>query len=187
MTTVLLLVAASLLAAPTPPRIGAPGRPRSRPAPAREIGDPLAEPSAYNLFAACLRSGLSAEIAARAAATVAPPAMARELRRSADLIALGADPQAVWSRPDPDGAIRDLAGPGRRAAPAGGAEAVALDELADRRRSDLDEIAAARAERAGVLIAGPLGLCFLPAFVCIGIVPVVLGLVDGLVGGGMLP
>ncbi len=26
-----------------------------------------------------------------------------------------------------------------------------------------------------VLIAGPLGLCFLPAFVCLGIVPVVAG------------
>ncbi|WP_066907750.1 type II secretion system F family protein [Millisia brevis] len=187
MITVLLVLAASLLAAPAPKRITAPARPRRSSPPAREIDDPLAEPAAYNLFAACLRSGLSAEIAGRAAAMVAPTAMARELRRSADLIALGADPQAVWSRPDPAGAIRDLAGPARRSARSGASMAAALDELADRRRSDLDEVATARAERAGVLIAGPLGLCFLPAFVCIGIVPVVLGLVDGLVGGGMLP
>ncbi len=42
------------------------------------------------------------------------------------------------------------------------------------------------AERAGVLIAGPLGLCFLPAFLCLGIVPVVLGLAGRLLGGGLL-
>jgi hypothetical protein len=30
--------------------------------------------------------------------------------------------------------------------------------------------------RAGVLAAAPLGLCFLPAFVLVGVVPVVTGL-----------
>ena len=34
-----------------------------------------------------------------------------------------------------------------------------------------------------VLVAGPLGLCFLPAFVCLGIVPVVIGLADGMLPG----
>lgn len=183
MTIVLVLLAAGLLVLPAPPRLAV----RSPPAIAsstRHRDDPLAEPAAYELFAACLRSGLSAEIGARAAASAAPAAMARELRRSADLIALGADPQEVWSRADPTGAIGELAGPARRSARSGASMAVALDELAERRRSELDEVAHAHAERAGVLIAGPLGLCFLPAFVCIGIVPVVLGLVDGLVGGG---
>jgi pilus assembly protein TadC len=44
----------------------------------------------------------------------------------------------------------------------------------------------AAAERAGVLIAGPLGLCFLPAFVCLGIVPVVAGLAGEVFGSGLL-
>jgi hypothetical protein len=30
------------------------------------------------------------------------------------------------------------------------------------------------------LIAGPLGLCFLPAFVCLGVVPVIAGLAGSL-------
>jgi pilus assembly protein TadC len=47
-------------------------------------------------------------------------------------------------------------------------------------------LAAAAAERAGVLIAGPLGLCFLPAFVCLGIVPVVVGLAGEIFGAGLL-
>lgn len=184
MSLVVLLLAVSLLTVPAPTRLGP--RVRRGPAPIseRRFDDPLAEPAAYDLFAACLRSGLSAEVGARAAAMAAPPKLARELLRSAELIALGADPQLVWARPDPSGALNDLAGPARRSARSGASMAAALDELADRRRAELDELAQARAERAGVLIAGPLGLCFLPAFVCIGIVPVVLGLVDGLVGSG---
>jgi hypothetical protein len=47
-------------------------------------------------------------------------------------------------------------------------------------------MAAATAERAAVLIAGPLGLCFLPAFVCLGIVPVVAGLAGHLLQSGLL-
>ena len=39
------------------------------------------------------------------------------------------------------------------------------------------------AERAGVLAVGPLGLCFLPAFVLLGVVPVVAGLVGPLLAG----
>ena len=36
------------------------------------------------------------------------------------------------------------------------------------------------------LIAGPLGLCFLPAFVCLGIVPVVAGLAGDVFTSGIL-
>lgn len=46
--------------------------------------------------------------------------------------------------------------------------------------------AAATGERAAVLIAGPLGLCFLPAFVCLGIVPVVAALARDLLQSGLL-
>ena len=33
-----------------------------------------------------------------------------------------------------------------------------------------------RAQRAGIGVLAPLGLCFLPAFVCIGVVPIIVGL-----------
>ena len=46
--------------------------------------------------------------------------------------------------------------------------------------------AAATAERAAVVIAGPLGLCFLPAFVCLGLVPAVAGLAAQVFGAGLL-
>ncbi|COX12628.1 alanine rich membrane protein [Mycobacterium tuberculosis] len=65
------------------------------------------------------------------------------LRRAADLLALGADPNIAWSRPP------DLP-PGT------------------------------------VLIAGPLGLCFLPAFLCVGIVPLVVGLAGDVLQFGLV-
>ncbi len=43
-------------------------------------------------------------------------------------------------------------------------------------REALTDIAEARAQRAGVLITAPLGLCFLPAFLVLGVAPVVIGL-----------
>lgn len=33
------------------------------------------------------------------------------------------------------------------------------------------------------MVSGPLGLCFLPAFICLGIVPVVIGLATRTLGG----
>jgi pilus assembly protein TadC len=74
----------------------------------------------------------------------------------------------------------------RRSAASGSALASGVAELAEQSRQDAVHTATAAAERAGVLIAGPLGLCFLPAFVCLGIVPVVAGLAGQIFGAGLL-
>ena len=47
---------------------------------------------------------------------------------------------------------------------------------ATRLRAALVDTAEARAQRTAVLITAPLGLCFLPAFLVLGIAPVVIGL-----------
>ena len=52
------------------------------------------------------------------------------------------------------------------------------------RAHDAADAAGAAAERASVLIAGPLGLCYLPAFLCLGIVPVVAGLAGDVLRSG---
>ena len=72
-----------------------------------------------------------------------------------------------------------------RSVRSGACLADAVSELAGQCRAAVEDAAAARAERAGVLIGGPLGLCFLPAFVCLGIVPVVIGLATRVLGGGL--
>lgn len=61
-----------------------------------------------------------------------------------------------------------------------------IEELAARSRDDAADDARAAAERASVLIAGPLGGCYLPAFVCLGIVPVVAGLAGDVLQSGLL-
>jgi len=192
MTGAALLLAASLLLGAGPggarQRVGdsaGPGRiSRAR----RRRNDPFAVASAFDILAVCLSAGMAVSAAAAAAATCAPPRLGALLRRAADLLAMGADPDTAWQvreGDEPDGceALSRLA---RRSAASGSALAQGIAELAEQSRQDARHTAAADAERAGVLIAGPLGLCFLPAFVCLGIVPVVAGLAGDIFGSGLL-
>jgi pilus assembly protein TadC len=154
--------------------------------------DPLAVASSLDVLAVCLEAGMAVSTAAAATAASAPPKLAAVLRRGADLLALGADPAVAWSiSPNKAAATADvqtdaLLRLARRSASSGAALAGGVAELADQSRHDAAHTAAAAAERAGVLIAGPLGLCFLPAFVCLGIVPVVAGLAADVLQSGLL-
>jgi hypothetical protein len=97
---------------------------------------------------------------------------------AASLSVLGAAPEVAWAT-----AIE--ASGGQRWAPvarsiirahhSGAALADVLVHRADDRRRSLRSDARAAAERAGVTAVLPLGLCFLPAFVLVGVVPVVAG------------
>ncbi len=200
MSTAALLLALALCVGPGPSaaraRAGAPARThrlRREPTAGPAHGpDPLAVASSLDVLAVCLAAGMAVSAAAAAAAPSAPPKLARVLRRAADLLALGADPSVAWSlSPDLRGGSVDaqtdaLLRLARRSASSGAALAGGVAELADESRHDAAHGAAAAAERAGVLIAGPLGLCFLPAFVCLGIVPVVAGLAGDLLESGLL-
>jgi pilus assembly protein TadC len=188
-----VLLAAALLVVADPARARLqPGRPQdARP---RRLGpatsDPLAAAASFDVLAACLMSGMAVSTAASATAASAPPGLARLLTRAADLLALGADP--AWSNTgSPAGAAQDDHGDAllrlaRRSAASGTALAQGLTELAEQSRHDAAEAARAAAERASVLIAGPLGLCYLPAFLCLGIVPVVAGLAGDLLRAGLV-
>ncbi|RDI66023.1 type II secretion system F family protein [Nocardia pseudobrasiliensis] len=165
------------------------GRERPRRRSANAAADPLATASAFDLLAACLRAGLPVATAARAVACAAADPLRTALRQASELLALGADPAAAWQRAADEADSDDLVALARlvrRSARSGSALAGAVAELAEHCRARVEDAATARAERAGVLIAGPLGLCFLPAFLCLGIVPVVLGLAGRLLGGGLL-
>ncbi|WP_072802932.1 type II secretion system F family protein [Rhodococcoides yunnanense] len=139
-----------------------------------------------DLLAACLRGGLPAGIAAAAVAGVAPPSIGKALKTTSDLLVLGADAHTAWAPIAADPEMEPLARMARRSARSGSSLADGIAELARQKRVHAEDAAAAAAERAGVLISGPLGLCFLPAFVCLGIVPVVAGLAGSVLGGGLL-
>ena len=153
--------------------------------PPPDPADPLAGASGLVVLAVCLRAGLAVPTAARATARHAPPHLATVLNRAADLLALGADPDTAWAPTGSEGSdphCQALLRLARRSASSGTALAHGVAELADNIRADAGHQAAASAERAAVLIAGPLGLCFLPAFVCLGIIPTVAGLAGDVFG-----
>lgn len=138
--------------------------------------DPLTVAATWDLLAACLRAGLPVPTAVSAVAGGLPANAAHALRASADLLALGADPDTAWapaiSCPDTAAFARGA----RRTAQSGTALADLVTDLAVAIRANTADAAEAAAQRAGVLITAPLGLCFLPAFVCLGVVPVIVGL-----------
>ena len=158
-----------------------PVRQARRPARSDSGPDPFDVAAAYDLFAVCLRAGLPVSEAARVAAADAPAVIAVPLTRVADLLALGADVDRAWATPnDADPEYVELAALARRASRAGASLADGVAELAAATRRRAADRAVEAAEKAGVKVSGPLGLCFLPAFVCLGIVPVVVGLATGM-------
>lgn len=148
--------------------------------------DPGTLAQMLDLLAVSLLAGLPTPDALSAVADAVEhtdSVLARPLRATAARMRLGATPAEAW---------RDVPGGSRlapvtavlvRASDGGGSVRSALDHASRRLRSEADSAATARAERAAVMVAGPLGLCFLPAFVCLGVLPVVVGLADGMLPG----
>ncbi|MGB3304362.1 type II secretion system F family protein [Gordonia sp. (in: high G+C Gram-positive bacteria)] len=188
MTAALLLTAAALLMWPGPSwmlvRAAVVVPEGSADVVGSGVPDPFDVAAGYDTLAVCLRAGLPLATAARVAAQSSPLVLGQHFARAADLLMLGSDPEVAWAVGDdaPDD-FRDLAALIRRASRAGSvlADAVAGFAASTRRRAENTALEAA--ERAGVKISGPLGLCFLPAFVCLGIAPVVIGLASGLLVG----
>lgn len=151
-------------------------------------GDALAVAASLDILAACLRSGMAVSSAAAAVAESAPETMAAILRRAADLLSLGADPATAWlNSVEPlNKYLQAFTMMARRSAFSGIALARGVEDLAVQVRGEAADGASARAERASVLIAGPLGLCYLPAFICLGVMPVVAGLTGEVLRSGVL-
>ncbi|WP_246273792.1 type II secretion system F family protein [Phytohabitans houttuyneae] len=137
----------------------------------REVAD---LPLAADLIAAGLRAGAPVDHAAAAVAEAIGGPLGERLARVARALRLGAEPVEAW------GHIAPVAGAGRmaqaaiRSSASGAALAGALSRLADDLRADHAVAGEAAARRAGVLIVLPLGLCFLPAFILAGLVPVLI-------------
>jgi Flp pilus assembly protein TadB len=142
--------------------------------------DPLAAarsadlPVACDLLAVTLAAGLPVGEALSAVGAALPEPLGPELRRVAALYRFGAEPRHAWADAPPELAV--LARALVRAGESGSAVAPALRALAAEARTSARAAAATALQRAGVWVLAPLGLCFLPAFVCLGVVPLVLGI-----------
>lgn len=153
-----------------------------------QTDDPLAVAAGLDLLSACLLAGLPLSTAAGAVAgsLAGAPAMQTGLRQAGDLVALGGDAGAVWDSLAQAKGLEQLARLARRSADSGTSLAAGAAELAAAIRERAGDRALVATERAGVAVSGPLGLCFLPAFLCLGIAPVVLGLAGRVLDGGVL-
>jgi pilus assembly protein TadC len=133
-------------------------------------------PVVVDLLAACLQVGAAPMRAAEAVAAVATSSLGSDLRRIAAALGIGASPEEAWRL-----AARDLdpvASVMIRSARSGAPASHLLLRVAGDLRASSRVAALAEARRLGVRIAGPLGLCFLPAFLLIGVVPLVISLVQ---------
>ncbi|WP_406201939.1 type II secretion system F family protein [Kitasatospora sp. NBC_01560] len=134
-------------------------------------------PLTAELLAACLGSAASPAVAVAAVGRSVGAPMGPRLVAIAAELALGAPPEVCWIRLGQEHpALAPLARCLVRTSLSGAPAGAALVGLAHGRRTAAARTAHARVRRAGVLATAPLGLCFLPAFVLISVVPVVIGL-----------
>ncbi|MET8677301.1 type II secretion system F family protein [Streptomyces sp. NPDC004647] len=141
-------------------------------------------PLAGDLLAACLAAGAGPREAADAVGSSLGGPVGDRLAQTAAELRLGAEPALAWSRlgalPGAYGLARCL----ERAQATGVPAVEPMTRLAAECRAEEARKATARARRAGVMATAPLGLCFLPAFLTIGVAPVLIGLATRLLSGG---
>jgi Flp pilus assembly protein TadB len=133
-------------------------------------------PLLIDLVAAGLLAGLPFDTALRSAAPSRLPWLGSRLAQVAGMLRLGAQPREAWRLLAGQAQLRPLTVVAIRSAHSGIRLAENLRALAGELRAEARSVALARAQRIGVWVMVPLGLCFLPAFVCLGVIPVVIGI-----------
>ncbi|MEV7973665.1 type II secretion system F family protein [Cellulomonas sp. NPDC089187] len=140
----------------------------------------VVDPAAVlDLIAVAIESGADLPRALAVVGDAVDAVAGDRLRRVSAGLLLGAEWSAAWGQ-DPPPAVRPVMGAlgsawttGASAVPA--LRAAAVEERQQRRRR-----AREASSRLGVRLVVPLGVCFLPAFVLVGVVPVVMSLVGRL-------
>jgi Flp pilus assembly protein TadB len=136
-------------------------------------------PFAVDLVAAALRAGAPPDAATGWVADAVGGVAGEALRDVSHALRRGGTAAEAWALLGVGDAGARVARAAARSAHSGSALAGALGRVADDLRADAVLAAEARARTAGVLIVLPLGLCFLPAFVLTGLVPVIVAVVGG--------
>ncbi len=139
-------------------------------------------PGALDLMAACLAAGLPVRGAAAAVAGAYGGPLAEDVGGVLSQVAIGDSEAHAWLRlaDDPVWSLvaRDLA----RSVESGSTLVDLLRTHAERSRKERHALIVARARTVGVRSVLPLMTCYLPAFMLVGIVPVIAGTVPRLLG-----
>lgn len=164
--------------------VGYIGLGRLEPRAVRQRRDRVARdlPTAASLLSAAVSAGATPVAATEIVAVAVGGPLGADLARLAASARLGGDFAAGWNRIGAGAPAAPLARVIARSVDSGAPLAAALDRMAAdlhaQRRFEVDR----RARSVGVRAAAPLGLCFLPAFLLVGVVPVVAGIAAAVVG-----
>ncbi len=175
---VLALVAGVLTATVVWELVGrseAPGARRERQQVRREL------PHLVALLAATLHAGASPTAGLGLVVEALPGPAANRLVGARARLGLGEDPVVVWRSLAADPLLAPLGRALARAHDSGASVAQTVQRLGEDLAREQRASAEDRARAVGVRAALPLGLCLLPAFILLGIVPIVGGLVTALV------
>jgi Flp pilus assembly protein TadB len=133
---------------------------------------------ACDLTAAALRAGSPVPSAVQHVGEVLEGPLAASLTQIGRELSAGVAPKQAWQRLVRLDAARRLVNAALRTSESGAAMSGALTRCADDLRADAEHERQAQVQRASVLLMLPLGLCFLPAFLLAGLVPVILAVVS---------
>ena len=163
-----------------PPRRGILTVPRRR---ARREPDRVDPALMIDLLGAMLSAGAPLGGALAVLGDTCPPPLSLSVHRVQGALALGADWETAWtsaisqSDATTGATLRELAAALRFAALTGASSAGIVYACAGQLRRRRNSDAQRRAATLGVRLVVPLGLCYLPAFICLGVLPVVFALV----------
>lgn len=150
-------------------RLESPDAARTREQVARDL------PLAIDLLSACAAVGRPTDRTLGVVSLAVGGPLAARFDGLHARLALGADPAAEWKRFGAEQQLAALARTMLRTLESGAPVAASLSRLADDTRRERRTQSQIRARSVGVKAAGPLALCFLPAFMVIGVVPTVAG------------
>jgi Flp pilus assembly protein TadB len=138
-------------------------------------------PHAVDLMAATLSVGASPSAALGLVAHAVDAPMSSELLLVAGRLELGMDPVHVWTDLGAHPQLGPLGRALARAVDSGAPVSEAMIRLSEDLRRSSRAAVESRARSVGVKAAAPLGLCLLPAFVLVGIVPLVVAAAQSVV------
>lgn len=137
-------------------------------------------PEALDLVVAALDAGRPPVGALSLVCEVVEEPLAEELRLVVGRLRAGGDPRAVWALLADHRTLGPLGRAFGRAETSGMPVARVVAAVAAEQRRVRRSAARERSRRVGVRTAAPLGVCFLPAFFLVGVVPTIIGVVSGL-------
>jgi hypothetical protein len=143
-----------------------------------------AAPPAVDLFAAALAAGLlpadAATVVATAFAANGPDdplhTIARRFAEAAAALRDGAEPEAAWRPLMVDGATAAVGAAALRASRTGAPASLTVAKAARDLWGAAEHAAQAQIRAVAVRSVAPLALCFLPAFIVLGVLPTAIGL-----------